>query len=61
MKTCQKIQLSGNLLAEAALRCDRERYGCGYLPRRNIDKPALVVELKWNKSAKGAIVQIKER
>lgn len=32
-----------------------------YLPKRNSDKPALVVELKWNKSAKGAISQIKER
>lgn len=32
-----------------------------YLPKRNIDKPALVVELKWNKSAKSAITQIKER
>lgn len=32
-----------------------------YLPRRDTDKPALVVELKWNKSAKGAIEQIKER
>lgn len=32
-----------------------------YLPRRNVDRPALVVELKWNKSAKGAIAQIKER
>ncbi len=31
------------------------------LPRRNTDKPALLVELKWNKSAKGAIEQIKER
>ena len=32
-----------------------------YLPRRDADKPALVVELKWNKSAKGAIEQIKEK
>lgn len=32
-----------------------------YLPRRDVNKPALVVELKWNKSAKGAIEQIKER
>ena len=32
-----------------------------YLPRRNVDKPALVVELKWNKSAEGAIAQIRER
>lgn len=32
-----------------------------YLPRRNGDRPALLVELKWNKSAKGAICQIKER
>lgn len=32
-----------------------------YLPKRNVDKPALVIELKWNKSAQGAIAQIKER
>ncbi len=32
-----------------------------YLPRRNVDRPALVIELKWNKSAQGAIDQIKER
>lgn len=32
-----------------------------YIPKRNIDRPALVVELKWNKSAEGAIGQIKER
>lgn len=35
--------------------------GVVYLPRRNVDKPALVVELKWNKSAEGAIRQIKNR
>ena len=32
-----------------------------YLPKRNSDKPALVVELKWNQSAEGAIAQIKDR
>ncbi len=32
-----------------------------YLPKRNINRPALVVELKWNNSAKGAIAQIRER
>lgn len=32
-----------------------------YLPRREVHRPALVVELKWNKSAQGAIAQIKER
>ena len=32
-----------------------------YVPRRDVDKPALVVELKWNHSAKGAIAQIKDR
>lgn len=31
-----------------------------FLPRKNcMDKPAMIVELKWNKSAKGAIEQIK--
>lgn len=32
-----------------------------YFPRRDMDKPALVVELKWDKTAKGAIRQIKEK
>ena len=32
-----------------------------YLPRRDSEKPALVVELKWNRSAQGAIRQIKNR
>lgn len=33
-----------------------------YVPRRNhMDKPAMIVELKWNRSAEGAIAQIKER
>lgn len=33
-----------------------------YLPRKNFpEKPALVVELKWNKSAEGAIAQIKRK
>ena len=32
-----------------------------YLPRRDVDKPALVVELKWNRSAEGAIAQIKQK
>ena len=32
-----------------------------YLPKRGVDRPALVVELKWNKSAEGAIRQIKDK
>ncbi len=32
-----------------------------YLPRRHVDRPALVVELKWNRSAEGAVGQIKKR
>jgi hypothetical protein len=32
-----------------------------FLPRKNTDKPAIVVELKWDKSAEGAIKQIKEK
>jgi hypothetical protein len=33
-----------------------------FLPRKNhLDKPAIVVELKWDQSAKGAIAQIKEK
>ena len=29
--------------------------------KKSIDKPALVVELKWNESSEGAIAQIKEK
>lgn len=32
-----------------------------YLPKRDVDRPALVVELKWNHSAEGAIRQIQKR
>ncbi len=32
-----------------------------YLPRQNVNRPALLIELKWNQSAGGAIAQIKER
>lgn len=32
-----------------------------YIPKKESGKPALVVELKWNKSAAGAIQQIKDR
>ena len=31
------------------------------IPYRNVDKPAIVIELKYNKSAGGAIKQIKEK
>ena len=32
-----------------------------FLPRRGVEKPPVIVELKWNKNAAGAINQIKER
>ena len=32
-----------------------------YLPKRDVEKPALLIELKWKKSAAGAIRQIKEK
>lgn len=33
-----------------------------YLPRKKfMDKPALVVELKWDKSAQGAVAHIKNK
>lgn len=32
-----------------------------FMPKRGIDKPMLLVELKWNKTAEGAISQIKEK
>ncbi len=32
-----------------------------YIPKINSDKPAMIIELKYDKSAEGAITQIKER
>jgi RecB family endonuclease NucS len=32
-----------------------------YLPKKGSTMPIMVVELKWNKSAEGAIAQIKNR
>ena len=32
-----------------------------FLPRKDSDKPAMVIELKWNRTAEGAIGQIKEK
>lgn len=32
-----------------------------FLPRKHSDKPALIVELKWDKTAEGAISQIKDK
>ncbi len=32
-----------------------------FWPKKNLDHPMLLVELKWNQSAEGAIAQIKER
>ncbi len=32
-----------------------------FLPRKHSDKPAIVVELKWNQTAEGAIAQIKDK
>ena len=32
-----------------------------YLPKKHSDKPAMIVELKYDKSAEGAIAQIKEK
>lgn len=32
-----------------------------YLPKRDVDRPALAVELKWDKSARGVIEQIKSK
>jgi hypothetical protein len=32
-----------------------------YLPKKGSDKPIMVVELKWNKTAEGAITQIKNK
>lgn len=32
-----------------------------FVPRKHVDKPAMIVELKWNKSAHAAIEQIKNR
>ena len=32
-----------------------------FVPRRNVNKPAIIVELKWNKNAKTALQQISEK
>jgi hypothetical protein len=32
-----------------------------YLPKKNSDKPIMLIELKWNKTAEGAIGQIKNK
>lgn len=32
-----------------------------FLPKKNIDKPAMIVELKWRKDAETALTQIKEK
>lgn len=32
-----------------------------YIPKKHSDKPAMIVELKYDKSAEGAIAQIKEK
>ena len=32
-----------------------------YIPKKHSDKPAMVVELKYDKSAEGAITQMKEK
>jgi len=32
-----------------------------FLPRKHSNKPAILIELKWDKSVKGAIGQIKKR
>jgi hypothetical protein len=32
-----------------------------YIPRKNSQYPAMIVELKWNKTVQGAIDQIKEK
>ena len=32
-----------------------------YLPKKNSHLPALVIEMKWNKSAEGALAQIKDK
>lgn len=32
-----------------------------FLPRKASDKPAMIVELKWNKDAIGAVAQVKNR
>ena len=32
-----------------------------FIPKRDTSLPAMIVELKWNKTADGAIKQIKER
>ena len=32
-----------------------------FLPKKNVTKPAMIVELKWNRKAETALQQIKEK
>ena len=32
-----------------------------FVPKRNVEKPAIVLELKWNQKAETAITQIKDK
>ena len=32
-----------------------------FIPRKNVNKPALLIELKWNDSADSALQQIKNK
>lgn len=43
------------------LRCTRMPKKWQGESRKHTDKPAMLIELKWNKSAQGAISQIKEK
>ena len=42
--------------------CTEQKYICVSRPRREyLDKPAVVIELKWDKSTIGALKQIREK
>jgi hypothetical protein len=36
-------------------------FGIVFLPKRSSQLPAIIVELKWNKGAGGAVAQIREK
>ena len=60
------IKLAYYTYKDHYLQCEELPAGEGYadivyLPRHDSGYPALVIELKWNKTAEGAIRQIKEK
>ncbi len=67
IKECDKlfedtINMNEDAVAEAIEKVHRNGFAdIIFIPKKNSDMPVLVIELKWNNSAEGAIEQIKKR